>query len=172
MKTVEIRETTKAEIVQILALYPLAFPEEELRPLVTALIEYETGILSLASFDMGQMLAHVIFTHIGTSEENGIGALLGPLCVLPEKQRLGLGTQIVRDGLARLERSAVRQVFVLGDPDYYGRFGFQPERHVLPPYELPAEWSDAWQSMVLTGRQPLAPGRCSMPAPWMDPALW
>ena len=40
-------------------------------------------------------------------------------------------------------------VYVLGDPAYYGRSGFIPEPAIAPPYALPEEWRDAWQSLSL-----------------------
>ena len=74
-------------------------------------------------------------------------------------------------GLARLAEAAVRQVFVLGDPRFYGRLGFAAESQVLPPCPLPVAWRDAWQSRIIAGH-PLTPGRLSLPAPWHNPALW
>ncbi len=70
-------------------------------------------------------------------------------------------------------KRGIKQVFVLGDPAYYQRFGFSPERQVLTPYPLPEEYgNDAWQSMPLAACAPLAAGRLSLPEPWMEPALW
>ncbi len=167
-----IRETTSGDVAQVLALYPQAFPEEELRPVVSALLEEELEVLSLAAFDGDALVAHVLFTICGTEEWDRTGALLAPLGVIPSLQRQGLGNSLVHAGLARLKKRGIKQVFVLGDPAYYQRFGFSPERQVLPPYPMPEEWLDAWQSMPLAARAPLATGRLSMPEPWMEPALW
>jgi putative acetyltransferase len=167
-----IRETTSGDIAQVLALYPQAFPEEELRPVVSALLEKGSDVLSLAGFDGDALVAHVLFTACGTEERDRTGVLLGPLCVMPSLQRQGLGTSLVRAGLERLEKIGIKQVFVLGDPAYYQRFGFSPERQVLAPYPIPEEWADAWQSIPLAARALLAAGRLSLPEPWMEPALW
>jgi hypothetical protein len=43
----------------------------------------------------------------------------------------------------------VGKVLVLGDPAYYGRFGFAKETAIQPPYPLPEAWDGAWQSLVL-----------------------
>lgn len=168
----DIRQTRTDELEAILALYPLAFPEEELRPLVTELLKGDAELLSLAAFDGGTLIAHVIFTLFQAGTTAGKGALLGPLGVLPIHQGQGVGTALAKHGLKRLENQQVAQVFVLGDPAYYGRFGFTPERHVLPPYPLPEDWTDAWQSVLLDGHTPLPPGLCVLPSPWMEPALW
>ncbi|MBS9719058.1 GNAT family N-acetyltransferase [Pseudohalocynthiibacter aestuariivivens] len=167
-----IRETTSGDIAQVLALYPLAFPEEELRPVVLALLEDGLDVLSLAGFDGDALVAHVLFTICETEEWDRTGALLAPLGVIPLLQRLGLGSSLVRAGLERLEKRGIKQVFVLGDPAYYQRFGFSPERQVLAPYPIPEEWADAWQSILLAAQAPLAPGRLSLPEPWMNPVLW
>lgn len=173
MADVVIRETTPADVTQVLALYPLAFPEEDLRPVVQALLEQETGVLSLAGFEKGALASHVLFSFCRTEDQGHAGALLAPLGVLPTHQRQGLGDALVRDGLARLEAIGVKQVFVLGDPAYYQRFGFSTERQVLPPYPLPKEYGEGpWQSLSLAGNAPLKAGRLSLPAPWMKPELW
>ena len=155
---------------RIIALYPAIFPEEDLRPLVTSLLNGDARILSLAAFDGGEPVAHILFTLFEGS--GGTGALLGPLGVLPRAQRRGLGSALIADGMARLGTGDVDQVFVLGDPAYYSRAGFQPERAVMPPYPMPEKWRDAWQSRKIEGRTALAPGRCTLPDPWMNRALW
>ena len=83
-----------------------------------------------------------------------------------------MGVELVRKGLERLAGGPTAKVLVLGDPAYYSRFGFAPERFIDPPYKLPAEWVEAWQSLALTGPGPEARGVLSVPAPWRDPALW
>ena len=60
--------------------------------------------------------------------EAGPGAaalLLGPLAVHPEAQGRGLGAQLVSEGLGRARQRGHRAVILVGDPDYYGRFGFE-----------------------------------------------
>ena len=168
------RQTTAQDISQVLQLYPKAFPDEDLRPVVAALLEPETDfdVLSMATFEDSELIAHVLFTICGTREVDQSGALLAPLGVTPSHQRRGLGASLVRAGLETLEASGTRQVFVLGDPAYYGRFGFRTESAVRPPYALPEEWEGAWQSILISGRTPLDEGPLFLPEPWMDPALW
>jgi putative acetyltransferase len=67
---------------------------------------------------------------------------LGPLSVAPHHQGQGHGGRLVREGLSRMVRNhGARGCVVLGDPDYYGRFGFAPApgltlADVLPEYFL------------------------------------
>lgn len=174
--TVTIRESRPNETGDILALYPQAFPDEELRPVVSALIEGEADILSLVACDGDTLVAHVLFTFCDVQgdarKDARKDALLAPLGVIPAFQKQGVGTAIVRAALDRLKMSDIGRVFVLGDPNYYGRFGFQPERQVLAPYDIPAEWADAWQSLEISANMPPSAGRLALPDPWMDPALW
>jgi len=167
-----IRETTPEDTAEVLALYPQAFPEEDLRPLVSALLAEGPRVLSLAAYEGGRLAGHVLFALCGTTGPDHSGAILGPLGVMPGSQRQGLGSALVWDGLERLRGMGIRQVFVLGDTAYYGRFGFRPERQVLPPYPLPEAWAEAWQSVLLGAGKGLAAGRLSLPGPWMDAALW
>jgi putative acetyltransferase len=60
----------------------------------------------------------------GRSEPLGVG--LGPVAVLPAAQRRGLGAQLIRTGLERCRMLGYAYVVVLGHPEYYPRFGFEP----------------------------------------------
>ena len=120
-----IRKTKSGDIAQVLNLYPPAFPEEELRPVVLALLKDGSDVLSLAGFDGDALVAHVLFSICETEELDRTGALLAPLGVMPSLQRQGLGSSLVRAGLELLEKRGIKQVFVLGDPAYYQRFGFR-----------------------------------------------
>lgn len=161
-----LRETAPGDRAAVLALYPLAFPEEDLRPIVSALLGSAHGHLSLGAFDGGALTGHVLFTFC---DDNA--ALLAPLAVHPAHQRQGLGTALVRDGLARLTAQGIARVFLLGDPGYYGRLGFTPEREVTTPCPIPPDWAPAWQSLRLAPGGPGA-GPLGVPEPWRDPALW
>ncbi len=78
-----IRQTTTADTAQILALYPQAFPEEDLRDVVSALLKQGPQVLSLATFDGDALVAHVLFSLCATKGQKQTGALLGPLGVIP-----------------------------------------------------------------------------------------
>lgn len=171
-RTVGIRESTSDDLPEIESLYPLAFPDENLLPLVRDLLPDAANVLSLVAMIGSQLAGHVVFTRSRVAEDNERTALLGPLAVSPVYQRQGVGGTLVRAGLLRLEQESVDRVFVLGDPAYYGRFGFQPGAAVMPPYSLPAEWQDAWQSLSLAGSDLSRPGRLDLPDQWLQPSLW
>lgn len=167
-----LRETRPWDLPEILGLYAEVFPDEDLVPLVRDLMIADRDVLSLAAFDGDSPTGHVLFTLFGTPAKGRTAALLGPLGVLPRFQRLGLGTSLVRAGLDRLKDQGVEHVFVLGDPAYYGRFGFARERRATPPFPIPDAWSEAWQSAPLVPDAPMPDGPIAPPAPWMRPALW
>jgi putative acetyltransferase len=50
---------------------------------------------------------------------------LGPVSVLPEYQRQGIGKALIEEGLSRLKRLNARGVCLVGHPDYYRKFGFE-----------------------------------------------
>ncbi len=169
---IEIRETRPDDAAAIETLYPDAFPDEDLLPVVTALHEEDSGVLSLVAMVNDAVVGNVIFTICGIEGRSEKTALLGPLAVASAKQGQGVGTAIVQAGLQRLKDSGVSHVFVLGDPAYYRRFGFEREDGVAPPYPLPEEWDGAWQSLSPGDGNPDLRGRLSVPGPWCREALW
>jgi len=172
LERIEIRESLPSDIASIEKLYPNAFPDEDLLPLVKELLQETPIVLSLVGIAGTSLVGHVIFTTCGIAGDTDEVALLGPLAVVASWQRQGIGSAIVRAGLQRLKNNSVIRVFVLGDPAYYGRLGFIPEVGVMPPYPLPEEWRRAWQSINLRGPESPSRGTLSVPQPWLQPALW
>lgn len=169
---IEIRESLPTEVFSIEKLYPAAFPGEDLLPLVRELLREKSIVLSLVGIADRKIAGHVVFTLcsiVGAAEKV---ALLGPLAVAPERQRRGIGSTLVREGFKRLKSSGATQVHVLGDPAYYGRFGFKADDGVIPPYALPEDWRGAWQSIRLRADEPLLHGELSLPRMWLRPTLW
>ena len=168
----EIRESVSADRPAIESLYPEAFPDEDLLPLVRDLVPDTEVATSLVAVAAPGVIGHVIFTACGVVGSDVGAALLAPLAVARAWQRQGVGSAIVRAGLRRLEDSGVAVVCVLGDPAYYGRLGFARERLIEPPYPLPPEWDGAWQSRYLGAATASCAGRLSVPRQWRQPALW
>lgn len=75
------------------------------------------------------IVGHVLFSPLPlTGAGHAVpAAALAPLAVRPEHHGQGVGSALVREGLARLEAMRVPAVVVLGDPDYYRRFGFRAD---------------------------------------------
>lgn len=169
-RRIRYEETSASDLAQVLALYPRAFPDEDLKPLVKDLLSLDPAILSIAARDGEEIVGHIAFTECRIDETSSKVSLLGPLGILPSYQRQGHGSALINMGLHALRRMGVQQVFVLGDPRYYGRFGFGTERAVQTPCAIPEKWVEAWQSLAL-GTQ-AHKGQLVAPEPWMKPALW
>lgn len=172
MDRFDIRESGPRDLDGIERLYPDAFPDEELRPLVGALLQDVPEVVTLVATDDGALVGHVVFTPGRVADGTFPVALLGPLAVATAYQKRGIGTALVRAGLDRLRSVGFDQVFVLGDPAYYSRLGFVTERSVAPPFSLPDEWGDAWQSIALRHAPSNLSGKLVVPGAWNEPALW
>jgi putative acetyltransferase len=174
----DIRETTAADIPAIAAFYPRAFPDEDLVPLVRELLREPDGVLSLTALLSDQVAGHVIFTICGLDSNPAVKvAVLGPLAVTPERHRQGIGAALIRDGVVRSGALGAETALVLGDPSYYGRFGFKAESGIKPPYhvaddQLPPEWRGAWQSMTIDGNDTPRTGTVMVPTPWQHRNMW
>jgi len=168
----QIRESRPDDSAAIESLYPDAFPDEDLLPLVRDLLNDVVVAISLVGTIDARIAGHAIFTRCGVVGSNVDAALLGPLAVAPAWQRQGIGSAIVHAGLRWLEDSDVNLVLVLGDPAYYGRLGFLPESVVEPPFPLPPEWDGAWQSQYLGRPTTPCSGKLSVPTQWLQPDLW
>ncbi len=180
-----IRATRKGDLAGLLEHYRAAFPDEDLTALVKKLFA-EDSVLSLTTETRDGPISHVMLTpcRVAAAEAQPPDVLkpgdtfgkpaylLGPLMVAPAQQKRGFGGKLVADALGRIAtRPGKPPVLVLGDPGYYGRFGFRPEPGVQTPFPLPEGWEGAWQSLSFD-KQPLPEGTLHVPGPWYDAALW
>ena len=168
----EIRESRREELVAIESLYPEAFPDEDLIPLVRDLLNDAVVAMSLVGTIDTQIVGHVIFTRCSVVGDSINAFLLGPLVVAPAWHRQGIGSAIVQAGFRQLENAGVGRVYVLGDPAYYERLGFLPDSLVEPPFPLPSDWDGAWQSRSLGETTTPCTGKLSVPRQWLQPSLW
>ena len=87
---------------------------------------HATPGLSLVIGDEGVGIAGAIsFWPLSVGEEGTPALLLGPLAVHPERQNLGVGLALMREGLARAKMKGHRLVILVGDEPYYARVGFK-----------------------------------------------
>ncbi len=89
--------------------------------------------------------------------------VLSPLSVRPDRQRRGIGQQLVEAAVAEAERVGSPLVLLEGDPTYYRRLGFEPaDRHGLerPSVRIPAP---ACQVRLLSAHEPWMTGRLVYP---------
>lgn len=88
--------------------------------------------LSLVAAESGAVVGHIAFSEVLIGGKACGWFALGPVAVIPERQREGIGAALVREGLARLGAQGAAGCVLVGDPGYYGRFGFSadPALHV------------------------------------------
>lgn len=77
--------------------------------------------IALVAEAEGRLVGHILFSRMA-APFRALG--LAPVSVAPERQGNGIGSALIRAGLARAREQGWEAVFVLGDPAYYGRFGF------------------------------------------------
>ncbi|SDR30956.1 N-acetyltransferase [Pseudovibrio sp. Tun.PSC04-5.I4] len=95
--------------------------------------------LSLVAEEAEMLLGHIAFSPV-TNDGNSLGWFgLGPVAVSPDHQSKGIGKQLITEGMAQLQRLGAKGIVLLGEPGYYGQFGFQPvDRLILPG--VPAQY--------------------------------
>ena len=81
-------------------------------------------IAELACVENGAVVGHAMFSRMAIDPPLRRVVALGPVCARIDRQLSGVGTVLIRAGLAMCVEKGMDAVFVLGDPLYYGRFGF------------------------------------------------
>lgn len=91
--------------------------------------EYVPELSLIAELD-GQIVGHALFSEVTVEQETGeLTALsLGPIAVLPEHQRQGIGSTLIEHGHRRGREMGYPFVVLIGHPWYYPRFGYVPAR--------------------------------------------
>ena len=107
-------------------------------------------VLSLVALMQNQVVGHILFTPVIVESEDNIvkGMALAPMAVLPEYQRQGIGSELIRTGIEKLKMRQCPFIIVLGHAEYYPRFGFEPASH----YGIRSEWEapdDAFMILVI-----------------------
>jgi putative acetyltransferase len=115
--------------------------------IVDALRQAGALTISLVAEQDNKIIGHVAFSPVLVAGKEIGWFGLGPVSVSPSLQRRGIGAALIEEGLRLLKNRSANGCVVLGDPNYYGRFGFSSE-HALRYSDAPSEY---FQSMVLSG---------------------
>lgn len=146
--TIRIRPETKADISQIREVVYQAFlnhPHHAIGALPTEHLIIEglrnTGELTLSLVaEMDNVVcAHLAFSKIMINHQFLHWYGLGPVAVLPEMQNQGIGSSLIREGIATMRANGAAGLVLLGDPRYYQRFGFKANG-ALTLKGVPAEY--------------------------------
>ncbi|MCR9254989.1 MAG: N-acetyltransferase [Alphaproteobacteria bacterium] len=148
-----IRETMDGDADVIARIHETAFGQRDEAILTANLLDDPSAapVLSLIAELDGAPVGHVLFTKMTLPDGDIAVSCLAPLAVVPNFQKQGIGKALIRRGLDDLARRGTDLVFVLGDPTYYGRSGFEPALpHGLEaPHPLPPQYADAWMVQAL-----------------------
>ena len=138
MKDIKIRKETLQDVDSIRVINELAFGQVQEANIVDKLRANCEGLLSLVALPDDKIIGHILFSP--ATIEGSFGTLRGmglaPMAVLPEFQRQGVGSGLVKTGVELLKNSTCPFIIVLGHPEYYPRFGF--ERASL--YRIKSQW--------------------------------
>lgn len=124
--SVRIRREGEGDSRAIWHVHSQAFDGDLEARLVDKLRDADRVILSLVAVVEGQVVGHVLFSPVTVEPHPGESrwAVLGPIGVLPAHQGQGIGSRLVREGLAGCRSRGFEAVILLGAPGYYSRFGF------------------------------------------------
>jgi putative acetyltransferase len=148
----EIRGETTVDIPAIRSLLTNAFPTGAEAELVDRLRDQGSAVFSLVAIVDGQLIGHAMFSQMDRPDD-ALG--LAPVAVLADRRRKGSAAGLIREGLSRARADGWGSVFVLGDPDYYGRFGFETSSAVgfISAYAGPHLMALALRTVALAVRE-------------------
>lgn len=143
---IEIREESPDDIAAIREVNRLAFGQGLEGQVVDALRANGGVVLSLVAVSDGKIVGHILYSPAVVGAFRG--AALGPMAVLPDYQRQGLGSQLVTTGNRRIGEAGHPFVIVLGHPQFYPRFGFTPAsaRSIRCQWDVP---DDVFMVLIL-----------------------
>ena len=134
---IRIRNENPEDIPLIASLLKKSFKRDAEAKLADRLRRACADHLSLVADENGAIVGHIMFSPVQIQNHRAVkGMGLAPMAVLPAFQGRGVGTQLVKKGLQILAGKGCPFVIVLGHPDYYPRFGFQPASR----YNIKSQW--------------------------------
>jgi putative acetyltransferase len=127
---ITIRRELPDDAAAVRAVNTTAFGRADEAALVDRLRERATVYLGLVAVEGDEIIGHIVFTPVTLHCYQAPYTImaLAPMAVRPEWQRRGVGSALVREGLAACRAAGHDVVVVVGHPAYYPRFGFVPAR--------------------------------------------
>jgi putative acetyltransferase len=126
MSPLYLRRERPDDVAAVDAVHRAAFPGDDEARLVAALRDNGHASPSLVAELDGQIVGHIVFSPVTLDPPAPlVGLGLAPVAVLPAHQRQGIGSRLIKEGIAECREMGVDYVVVLGHPAYYPRFGFR-----------------------------------------------
>jgi putative acetyltransferase len=148
-----IREEAHRDAEAVYAVVSSAFGQPAEAQLVRDLHAAGNAIVALVAEDESGIIAHVLLSRMAAPFP---ALALAPVSVSPGRQRAGIGSALIREALCRAAGDHWAAVFVLGDPNYYGRFGFSTA--VASGFSSPYT-GDHFMGLALSGTMPTVTGQ-------------
>lgn len=142
----EVREERPDDIAAIRDVNERAFGQQQEGNIVDTLRSNGAVLLSLVATLDRRVVGHILYSSASIGAV--AGAALGPMSVLPEHQRLGIGSRLVEAGNRRIKDAGCPFIIVLGHAHFYPRFGFSP----ASTHGITCEWNvpdDVFMLLVL-----------------------
>ena len=143
-----LRTERPGDMLPVYELVSAAFGRPDEAELVNRLRECGAAVVTMVEEEEYEFMGHLMLSPITIDGQEGPWLGLAPVAVHPDWQGQGIGSDLVREGLDTALEMDWKAVVVLGDPAYYGRFGFRPA-------------SLSWASFLGSG---LIQSRLSMPS--------
>jgi putative acetyltransferase len=151
-----IRTARPADRAAIGALVAAAFGQDGEAVLVERLVADGDAVLELVAEQDGALVGHILFSRLKVEDAAGSmsAVALAPLAVAARARRRGVGAALVEAAHRRLAADGEVLSVVLGDPVYYGRFGYRraPAADFASDYQCEALLALAWGEAPATGR--------------------
>jgi len=126
MSQLEIRSERNDDHLRVLEVEQSAFDGPVQAELVESLRRSASPSLSLVAVRESEIVGHIFFSPVTfSSAPSSAAAQLSPVAVVPELQGQGIGSQLIRAGLEQCPAKGWASVFLVGNPLYYSRFGFE-----------------------------------------------
>lgn len=141
----KIRREQKEDYPAVREIHELAFQGATEARLVEALRDSDDFMpgLSVVAVQGQKVVGHILFSLVSIQTKGGSAPalVLAPMAVAPEYQNQGIGSELVRHGLKKCLNQGHEIVLVIGHPDYYPRFGFEPATRIglTLPISVPDE---------------------------------
>jgi len=149
---ITIRKEEENDYNKVYEVNWLAFQQENESKLIEKIRKGENFVpeLSLVAEIDGEIVGHILFSRIKIVRDSIFESLsLAPMAVIPEFQKQGIGTKLIKKGIEKAKELGFDSIIVLGHEEYYPKFGFARASNwsIKCPFEVPDE---AFMAIELT----------------------
>jgi putative acetyltransferase len=121
------------------AFEPMSFSDGTEAPIIDQLRKDGDLTISLVATKGREIVGHIAFSPVTIGGEHGGWYGLGPVSVRPDRQKSGIGSCLINEGLLHLKELGAVGCVLIGNPDFYSRFGFRSDGNLIYD-EVPAQY--------------------------------